>query len=471
MRPYGTNMTNSRHGNALEKKHQETIHQDQKSYVLMDITVTVSVLTLNGILSRLKKKNSKVRNDSDEGVSPVAAVVSFSKNVKDSETSIASHFPSLPLHQSIQHSDSSKQRHIASWPKEFDLMGNKLGTFTFSRVMKFVRLSPDCLQCVPERVELSIGLRRGSEMIKLGTSSLVVIGNESHKAQMNLPVNSNAFSKSWRKKPAYFTNDPNCKYSLDQNSCLKVLVDVAPTGRSIDSINSNLSWQGLQHLHSGSIPSSDRSESTKSSMNSNKTGNESNAKNIDENQSYISSGISVYDNRGGIDSDYSSNHYTENNLLNNHTENSINASPSYDVSLSSSVSDLEYHVAKENDGNINNISKPLLFCGGLMNYIMTGTGENLNCEKSCQPIEDNKRNWKKLKKKVRNRSFKSIGLDVDSVMPTYRIEDDNESQFIPPSKIYAGDYGGDEADSLYGERQDYHSVVTEKLNNRSSSSF
>ena len=68
-------------------------------------------------------------------------------------------------------------------------------------------------------------------------------------------------------------------------------------------------------------------------------------------------------------------------------------------------------------------------------------------------------------------------------MPTYRYRDDNDSHFIPPSKIYANsksvEDGSEEtntyslADSIYSDdeanyyqgRHDVHSVATEKFNN------
>ena len=134
----------------------------------------------------------------------------------------------------------------------------------------------------------------------------------------------------------------------------------------------------------------------------------------------------------------------------------------------SSMSDAEYH-------DENEYPRSSILCGGLCNFV-GGMGNAGKCQGD---------KFQQLQRKTR-KSSKKLGYDADSVMPTHRNDYDNESIFLPPSKVYARSYSSDKedeenepdgemhdyalADSLYSDdesnyRHDNHSVATEKFNN------
>ena len=224
--------------------------------------ISVSVLGLTGIMMHEKNKKKKEKNtrktkrvDStshsysteDEDGFPVKAVVSFFKHVNN--TAIASHLPSLTIRPvpTSDSDDDGKNRFNATWPTDFDPLGNELSTFKCSRMMKIedeghgdmkqYRPSHTPLM-IPERLQLTVGLTRGSEMLNVGSATVVVTGEEAQDVQVNIPISltekgSNSSKKSKKKaakpiKPAVFDNDPQKKYQLNGNACLKLLLRVTP---------------------------------------------------------------------------------------------------------------------------------------------------------------------------------------------------------------------------------------------------
>jgi len=194
-------------------------------------------------------------HDSNENSVPVTAIVSFFKNVSSSDTSIASHLPSLPLKTPLEESPT-KARFSALWPTDYDPNGNELSTFRCKRMMKKEIVAGhvdygfdnDETQYVPERIHFKVGLNRGSDIITVGAATMMITGDEINEVQVNLPIStirknvksndsnglslkrngSKLFSKSknLKIKPKSFANDPRRKYSLHDNSCLKVMVKV-----------------------------------------------------------------------------------------------------------------------------------------------------------------------------------------------------------------------------------------------------
>lgn len=508
---------------------QTQSNSKKKSFELMDITV--SVVTLNGILMESKKKKEKrisdpslrycPSTDSEVGL-PVTGVVSFSKNVTSNQTLIASHFPSLPLQPSGQHSNTTKERFIASWPKDYDARGNKLCTFKCSRMMRKESISDgfnsssNQSMFVPERVRLSIGLTRGGEIINIGSSTLVVMGDESENVHMNLPVSleknisneeenpgislvrsqSSLFGKQPRKKatknvkPVSFAKDPHRKYAMDQNACLKVLVSVRPSESSASTVHSPVQHNVLQYAaSSSSIPgvigsSGSGSGSRTGIRNCNDSGigigSESGFQSVIQSGSSRSSCESRNGSNSGDGSRSSNDNRVENRSNNFHIDHPQKFQPqkqnkknwippsSYDDKSCSSMSDGEYQGAP-----ITTLQQA--FCGSFCTMITSlGMTECKNDHK--------KKGLKKPRRRNRKESSKKRLLDSHSIMPTHRNNDDNESHFLPPSKIYARSYSSDEeesgeqgqnyslADSLFSDeesnyRQDYHSVATEKFNN------
>jgi len=256
--------------------------QNANNFQMMD--VTVSVLGLTGILMQSKKLKENARENggmlsasdslssasasasthcSGEIGTPVTVLASFFKNVSNSETSIASHIPSLPLRAPSSDTINGKFRYIATWPTDFDPSGNELSTFKCARLMKKELISPEYLQrednaspitvFVPERIQLTIGLRRCSEIITLGTATILITGEESDDTHVSLPISnskkseeqgefrgkvkktrSKLFGKSSSKKKKSFVKDPDQKYSLDDNCCLNVLIRATPCKNDVN---------------------------------------------------------------------------------------------------------------------------------------------------------------------------------------------------------------------------------------------
>jgi len=249
-------------------------------FQMMDITV--SVLGLTGITMQAKKRKDGMKDivmkstlsasdsmsaeststqGTDELNMPVAALASFYKNVTNSDTSIASHMPSLPLRAPSSDINNEKYQYTATWPTDFDPSGNELSTFKCSRLMRKELLSSNynpredsvssVVGFVPEKMQLKIGLRQGSEIITLGSAKILITGEESDDIHVSLPINttkaeekevfggkikkskSKLFSKSSTKskklKPVSFTKGPRRKYILDDNASLNVLIRVVPS--------------------------------------------------------------------------------------------------------------------------------------------------------------------------------------------------------------------------------------------------
>lgn len=237
--------------------------------------VSVAILGLTGIVSEIKAwkhvqkklKDSKRKNttdklmpsvssssstysvaDVDDGI-PVKATISFFKHVSSSQTTIASHLPSLNLQHTETHNDGTS-RLRAIWPNDFDPLGNELSTFKFTRTMQIEteghRMNRygfmDTPMLIPERVQLRISLTRGSEMITVGYATLVISGDEAQDVQVNLPISleraeDNDAPTKWKNrktiKPVSFSNDPLKRhYSLNGKSRLKVLLRATPTEKN-----------------------------------------------------------------------------------------------------------------------------------------------------------------------------------------------------------------------------------------------
>lgn len=519
-----------------------------KPFTFMDITVTV--MTLNGILVKSKKKKDKRLNDdtiprhrasSDiEGGLPVTAVVSVSKNVTSSQTTIASHFPSLPLHQSVQHTHTDKQRLIASWPKDYDSMGNKLETFQISRMMR-KNYKSNSSDFVPERLHISVGLTRGSEIINVGTTTLVVTGDESQGLHRDLPVkfqsilendkngsipsitksnSSSLFSrkKSYKSmKPVSFNKDPQNKYTIDPNACLKVFVRVTPTSENIgvetgsSQIESQIQYYDSAS-HSGNNSSYDmknhRSTSSANSSSTSTYGNDNDYNHVtssnststygndkDYNHVTSSSSTSMYGNENDYTQATNSKLYGHQNSYtqaissmyknkNDHTD----VQRLSQLKKSKNKNRKKFSIEDMNSCSLmpdveNNFhSTPMYFCGGLMDFMNPEKFKGVSNSKALSTL-------KTKMEKMYSKGFKNEDIvDNYSVMATYRNNDDNESQFIPPSKIYANngkeddDASGvsyectnsrdDEEESNFcSSRLDHHSVATERIKNNSQIKF
>lgn len=170
---------------------------------------------------------------------PTTAVVSCQKNAISSKTAIQTFLPSMPLQRPVA-TFVNKVRYTAAWTSERshlqkDFGEIELSTFKIIRCMKQAIFVPGVgvgSNYVHETVELGINLSRGTEMIPLGTASLIIGGEEEGEVCMNVPAKPIAFNnKKFLKKKnkyGYFINDPMRRYYLDENAFIKVGVQVIP---------------------------------------------------------------------------------------------------------------------------------------------------------------------------------------------------------------------------------------------------
>ena len=284
--------------------HPSFFEAGESEFELMHVKVTV--LGLSGILSERKQKKSSTTtskanksintvassplskdvrissgedsthhtndvgsNDintlSDKDNTPTTAVLSYQRNVSNSNTAIASHLPSTPLGLPTS-SFGLVNRYHASWAADaaIPLLHDEEhveepSTFTLLRVMMREPFHPDDTRAgtnipsfVHETIDLRINLAKGNELIPLGIATLVISGDEEGQVLMSVPAKSVRVKKGKtilvesdrgtrqprrpaifrRKVPARpsFGSDPLRKYALDENATLRVLVQAIPHG-------------------------------------------------------------------------------------------------------------------------------------------------------------------------------------------------------------------------------------------------
>ena len=198
---------------------------------------------------------------SDKEKNPTTAVLSYRRNVSNSQTSIASHLPSLPLGMPAS-SFGFANRYMASWPASsvIPFIGEKdiaeQSTFTLLRVMMREQYNPDDTRAgtnisgfVHETIDLHINLARGGELIPLGIATLVISGDEEGQVTMSVPAKSVQVKKGkrvvldenskkvrrpklFKKAPArpYFHSDPERTFHLDENATLRFSLQCIPHG-------------------------------------------------------------------------------------------------------------------------------------------------------------------------------------------------------------------------------------------------
>jgi hypothetical protein len=187
----------------------------------------------------------------DNPNAPTTAVVSFRKNAISSQHSLETFLPSVPLKMPSVCS-GLKSRYNASWPADQSTLVKdenaiERSSFKLIRCMQQESFVPGDIQAagvpnyVHETIELRISLCRGTDLVPLGTASLVISGEEEGEIMMNIPAKcvqheskkirpkrfkSNKL-KSKSNKHGYFINDPTRKFSLE-HATLRVGVQVIP---------------------------------------------------------------------------------------------------------------------------------------------------------------------------------------------------------------------------------------------------
>jgi hypothetical protein len=205
-----------------------------------DSSATPGIMGLSG--SSISSGDIFSMGDSDfletAGV-PTTAVVSFQKNAISSQTSLETFLPSLPIQRPIANF-VNKVRYSASWPSEQPLQEDDAAmdrsSFKIIRCMQQSTYVPGVgvgSNYINQTVELRINLSRGTELIRLGTATLVINGDEEGELTMSIPARPALLNpkKSKRKKKnkyGYFLDDHTRRYYLDENATLKVGIQVIP---------------------------------------------------------------------------------------------------------------------------------------------------------------------------------------------------------------------------------------------------
>jgi hypothetical protein len=96
---------------------------------------------------------------------------------------------------------------------------------------------------VHETIELHLSLSRGTELVPLGTASIVVSGEEEGEIQMHVPakpilhksknLNPKRLKSKFKTNPnkyGYFSGDPTNRFYLGENATLRIGVQVIPQG-------------------------------------------------------------------------------------------------------------------------------------------------------------------------------------------------------------------------------------------------
>jgi hypothetical protein len=203
-------------------------------------------------ISSLEASAASVESALDIPTGTTMAVVSFRKSAFSSQTSFENFLPSVPL--TLPNSTiGNKSRYVASWPSEKSQLTRdptdiERSSFKITRCMQQAAFVPGESRAtaagavsnyVHETLELRINLSRGTELIQLGTASIVISGDEEGEMQMHVPAKPIHHKPKSKKlgfksktaktnKDGYFTSDPSRRYYLDDNATLRVGVQVIP---------------------------------------------------------------------------------------------------------------------------------------------------------------------------------------------------------------------------------------------------
>lgn len=238
-------------------------HQSSSSYSydfqMMDVLIGID------IMEGLVMECARNKGESPLGSTQINAIVSCNKNVSRSRQ-IATHVPSLPLTVPVASFGDKVHNFLVRWPADFDPHGDALSTFKLSKLMKRDAFYADApglnTGFVPDEIELSIGLMRGSEILTLGKTKLIVTGNEVDEMIIDLPISnekevvknktrdpsplkrtsSKVFGKSTKNttktlKPLSFPSDKSRKFHLTDNAMIRLRVQLFPRQESGSSFD------------------------------------------------------------------------------------------------------------------------------------------------------------------------------------------------------------------------------------------
>ena len=256
--PVGTDSTTSSVGSNFEEN--------------KDISIKIQLLGLmNGIVMETnKKRTAKIKSNASKPLDDeiFAVITGFNEALPSSDKRrvIATHLPSLPL-EVKETSVSGKEHNImALWPADFDPNGNETSSVTFNRKMKREKInslvgiqkhkSQTCLYTT-ENLVLAISIRKGAEIITLGTCNVHFTGSETKATQTNLPVKTsknsvkkaiaqmkgcklekkNESKKQKSMKPVSFKSDSSRSFYLAEDTVLTMLLESAEQNQCIEETN------------------------------------------------------------------------------------------------------------------------------------------------------------------------------------------------------------------------------------------
>jgi hypothetical protein len=223
-------------------------------FQMMDVQIGIDIM--EGLVMECIKN----KGESPLGSTQINAIVSCNKNVSRSRQ-IATHVPSLPLTVPVASFGDKVHNFLVRWPADFDPHGDALSTFKLSRLLKRDAYYSDVpginTGFVPDEIELSIGLMRGSEILTLGKTNLIITGNETDEMIIDLPISnekevvknkqrdpsplkrtsSKLFGKSPKSnvkslKPLSFSADKVRKFHLTDNAMIRLRVQLFPRQES-----------------------------------------------------------------------------------------------------------------------------------------------------------------------------------------------------------------------------------------------
>lgn len=166
------------------------------------------------------------------------AVVSCHRNGTSNNISFETFLPSLPLGNPIATS-LDKVCYAAIWPSEQSILqqdesAKDRSSFMVTRCMKqaaFILGAGARSNYYHETIEFGINISRGTELIRLGTALIVINGEEEGEVEINVPTKPFVFhGKKVKKKNkyGYFSDDSSRRFYLENNSILKVGIQVIP---------------------------------------------------------------------------------------------------------------------------------------------------------------------------------------------------------------------------------------------------
>ena len=213
-----------------------------KAYHIMDRTVTITVVSCDGVVAkRNESKTKKKLKNRQVTKSSTSLVASFIQNVGDN--SFLTHVPSTPMEQldtlymKPGRANAIPQPHVRWHGNGMDAekggdatVGKELSTLRFTR--RFLHYTGRLL---PETFPLNLSLSSGGKLIPMGKAEIIITGNEKGDSYIDVPISStikkagvsNPMKKSSKNHiPMVRVKGDDLQFGLKGDSILRVIVSV-----------------------------------------------------------------------------------------------------------------------------------------------------------------------------------------------------------------------------------------------------